>query len=149
MFICEKCGNEIEGFVNQCPYCGYSKQSFHIHSKKTQKKFKSVNIKQNLPSVDEARFRLQQEIDFAKSCGIKILKIIHGYGSSGQGGKLRNSLRQTLVRMKNNHKISSFITGEDFFSNSENFRKIKKIYPKIQYDPDLNKSNKGITIIIL
>jgi len=38
-----------------------------------------------MPTVEDARRRLLEELRQAKQVGVRALKIIHGYGSSGKG----------------------------------------------------------------
>lgn len=47
----------------------------------------TLNIKSDMPTVEEARKRLLTELQRAKAKGAKAMKLIHGYGSSGVGGR--------------------------------------------------------------
>jgi DNA-nicking Smr family endonuclease len=60
---------------------------------------KTVILKEDMPSVEQARARLQGEIHAAQQSGIKVLKVVHGYGSTGVGGDLRIALQSTLRQM--------------------------------------------------
>ena len=42
-----------------------------------------------MPYTDQAIQRLTLEIRQSRKMGCTVLKIIHGYGSSGKGGKIR------------------------------------------------------------
>lgn len=55
----------------------------------------TLNIKHDMPTVDQAR-RLILELDRAKKQGYKAIKLIHGYGSIGKGGVLKDALRKSL-----------------------------------------------------
>ena len=57
---------------------------------------KTVILKDGMPSVEQARARLSNEITVAQQSGLRILKIVHGYGSTGVGGDLRYALQATL-----------------------------------------------------
>ena len=60
-----------------------------------------VNLKSGMPDVDTARRRLIAEIDAARRDGQRLLKVIHGWGSSGEGGKLGPAIRRSLrLRVK-------------------------------------------------
>ena len=50
---------------------------------------RTANIKENLPTVDEALAALRNELMSARHQGIKVVKIVHGYGSSGKGGAIK------------------------------------------------------------
>jgi len=49
---------------------------------------RTYNVEAGLPILDEARRLAIEEIKRAKREGVKVLKVIHGYGSSGKGGTL-------------------------------------------------------------
>ena len=50
--------------------------------------FRVINVKADLPALEEARRLVIEEIKRAKRDGVRVLKIIHGYGSTGKGGTL-------------------------------------------------------------
>ena len=66
---------------------------------------KTVNLEDGMPSVAQARARLSTEIRSAQQSGVKVLKLIHGYGSTGIGGDLRVALQSTLRQMAQAHEI--------------------------------------------
>jgi len=49
---------------------------------------RTYNVEAGFPVLDEARRLVIEEIKRAKCDGVKVLKVIHGYGSSGKGGAL-------------------------------------------------------------
>jgi hypothetical protein len=53
-------------------------------------------VEAGLPTLDEARRLVIEEIKGAKREGVKVLKVIHGYGSSGKGGALYVGLRKSF-----------------------------------------------------
>ena len=52
-------------------------------------KLRVVNLEDGKPRVDAAIRRLTYELAHTRACGCTVLKIIHGYGSSGAGGRIR------------------------------------------------------------
>ena len=48
---------------------------------------REVNMELGKPIVEKAIGRLTFEIHHSRKMGVSVLKIIHGYGSSGTGGK--------------------------------------------------------------
>lgn len=110
---------------------------------------KVVNLEQGLPSVEEARSRLRAEIDTARSAGTKLLKVIHGYGSSGVGGDLRFALQATLRRMAVAGEIRDCIYGENWRTSDERTWAILKRLPQLKQDSDIGRGNRGITIVVL
>ena len=57
---------------------------------------RTLNLKSGYPTVDAARRRLLAEIEAAREAGVKLLKVIHGWGSSGAGGRLGPAIRRSL-----------------------------------------------------
>jgi len=110
---------------------------------------KTIILKEGMPSVEEARARLQTELRSAQQTGVKILKLVHGYGSSGVGGDLRISLQSTLRQMTERHEISDCIYGENWRTSDERSWELPKRMPELKNDSDLGKGNKGVTIVIL
>ena len=53
-----------------------------------------------MPYADQAIQRLTLEIRQSRKMGCTVLKIIHGYGSSGKDGKIRTESRRYLTRLK-------------------------------------------------
>lgn len=105
---------------------------------------KEINIKSDMPTVSEAEKRLEAAIAAGRKLGAGAVKIIHGYGSTGKGGKIR-----TAVRKKASELGKTVIYGEDFSIFSESTRQAFKLCPELRNDDDLDRHNNGITIIIL
>ena len=110
---------------------------------------KTVNIKDGFPDVEQARTRLHSELDMAKTQGLKLLKIVHGYGSHGKGGELRIALQSTLRRLARSGQITDCIYGENWRRSDERSWELLKRMPDLKSDPDLGRSNRGITIVLL
>ncbi|KUK88837.1 MAG: hypothetical protein XE04_1932 [Marinimicrobia bacterium 46_43] len=72
-----------------------------------------------MPTVEEAMIRLERELNFAKSAGVLLIRIIHGYGSSGVGGDIRNACLRFLKKekepqLKQSHKTDRKNPGITF-----------------------------------
>lgn len=111
--------------------------------------FEVLNIKQDMPTVDEARQRLLQAVKSAKARGVKAIKLIHGYGSSGQGGALRVALRKSLSLRRKEGVIRSFVAGERWDPLEEAARMILDSCPELSRDADLGRGNEGVTVVLL
>lgn len=110
---------------------------------------KTVNLEDGLPSIVQARARLTTEIDAARRNGFKVLKLIHGYGSSGVGGELRIALQATLFQMAHQNEIGACIYGENWRTSDDRSWEVLKRMPELKGDSDLGKGNKGITLVVL
>jgi len=112
-------------------------------------KYRTINLEEGMPTSDQAIRRLTFEINGSKRQGVVALKIIHGFGSSGTGGKIRIESRKYLRSLQNRGKISFFIEGENLSIFNESTRRALDICPDIRADRDLERHNNGITVIIL
>ena len=110
---------------------------------------RTVNLKSGMPNVEEARSRLNTEIDKSKKRGDQVLKLIHGYGSSGVGGTLKDAIRRSLRKRRKEGKIRSFVAGEKWGAFDEITNEILGECPQLERDPDLGKYNEGITIVLM
>jgi len=109
----------------------------------------TLMLKAGMPTVAEARTKLNQAIDRARQRRTVALKVIHGYGSSGSGGVLRGAVRRSLRKRKKEGKIRAFAAGEDWSIYNETVREILDACPQLERDPDLNRYNEGVTIVLL
>ena len=149
MKVCPVCGNEIEASATLCPYCDSSQVLDPIIRKQAVKRISVLKIKENNPTVDEALKLLTNEISAAIERNIKVIKIIHGYGSSGVGGAIKTSLLTRLNTLKNNNQVKSIITGEQHneYAGSRNYLLNK--YPELKSTWIEDRGNPGITFIEL
>ena len=112
-------------------------------------KYKEVNIKNGMPLVYQAVGRLKMEISSAKVTKTKVMKIIHGYGSSGQGGKIKQGVLRLLNDYMRNKTIKCFVKGEDWSIFDNTSRNILDKFPVMKKDEDLDRKNYGVTIVLL
>lgn len=149
MNLCHICGNEIPRGKKICSFCG-SEQEENLQEP-VVKKFahRTVNLEAGMPLVEPALLQLHAAIDEARGRDIQVLTIIHGYGSSGRGGAIRKECRKVLEYMKSRGELSGVIAGEDFHRRNGPVRDLLKRYPQLLNNSNLNRGNKGITMVIL
>jgi len=110
---------------------------------------KTVDVKSDMPSVGQALQRLEREIACAKAEKNRLLKVIHGYGSSGVGGEIRIAVQKHLRELADSGQISGYIFGEDWSKSNDVSWKLLREHPELKDDPHLGRRNLGITIVIL
>ncbi len=110
---------------------------------------KLVNLEEDHPTVNVGLLRLDKALTSARFERVKLLKLIHGYGSTGQGGRLREEVWKALDRYKRNNMVSEFIPGEDFRISNEATWALLKKWPELKQDRDLGRNNKGITMVVV
>jgi hypothetical protein len=109
----------------------------------------TVNLKTGMPSIPQAETRLTAELRSARERGLRVLKIIHGYGSSGVGGDLRIALQSTLRQMRERKEIEDCIFGEEWRKSDDRAWSVVKRFPELKDDSDFGRGNRGITIVVL
>ena len=107
------------------------------------------NVEADLPTLDEARRRVIEEIKRAKRDGVRVLKVIHGYGSSGKGGRLCIGLRKSFGLRKKEGVIKDFVSGEHFSIFNPTTLHLLEAVPELRGDPDLNATNEGVSVLWL
>lgn len=110
---------------------------------------RTFNVEAFLPTVEEARRMIIAEIRRAKHERARVLKIIHGYGSTGKGGALLTGLRKSFRLRKKEGIIRDFIAGEDFSIFNNAVLNLLEAVPEMRGDPDLNATNEGVSILWL
>ena len=108
-----------------------------------------INLEANLPTAEEALKLLSEAIDAARKDGVKALKVIHGYVSSGVGGVLRQRVQKSLVNRRNQRKIRACVFGDKWDTFEQVARDVLEACPELSKDRDLNRGNEGISIVLL
>lgn len=110
---------------------------------------KEVNIKYDMPTASDAVKRVTFNIRNGKAWGCAAIKLIHGYGSHGTGGRIRTDVRRYLSEQKAKGYIRDFIPGEEFSIFNEATRSAFTFCDDLRRDSDLERSNNGVTVVIL
>ena len=110
---------------------------------------KEVDLKSDMPSVQEALLRLERELALARKERVPLLKVIHGYGSKGVGGDIRIAVQKRLYEMAERQEIRGCIFGEDWTQSNEASWRLIQARPELKKDSHLGRKNAGITIVVL
>ena len=110
---------------------------------------RTINVEATLPTLEEARRLVLAEMKQARRDGAKVLKIIHGYGSSGKGGALCVGLRKSFRLRKKEGNIKDFFPGEEFSIFNQSVLALLEAVPELRGDRDLDATNEGVTILWL
>ena len=142
--VCRVCGNETSSGTGACPYCGAVVGADPVA--RQREKYRTVNLKFDMPTVDECHERVRLALHRARLDGLKAVKFIHGYGSSGTGGKLRYSVRESLDSLSRQGRLGLVVYGEDLMEQKTTL--IKRL-PFLKRDMDFKRMNKGVTLVIM
>lgn len=124
---------------------GSSKQTPRFDPKKVL----VFHLEDGFPSVDEARRILRLEFDTQRRRGVKLIKVIHGYGSSGKGGALAKAMPELLKELVNSGAIESFVLGEKFSCFNTQATQLLAKYSLLKKDQDYGNNNTGMSIVEL
>jgi len=102
-----------------------------------------------MPPVHEALQRLERELALARKENCQFLKLIHGYGSSGEGGDIRIAIQKRLYELAQNGQIRACILGENWSKSDETTWKLLQSRPELKSDSDLDRHNRGITVVLI
>ena len=102
-----------------------------------------------MPEVYEALRRLEQELAHARREKETLLKVVHGYGSTGAGGEIRIAVQKHLQELAEAGQIRGCIFGENWSKSDEATWRLLQANPELKSDRDLGRGNRGITIVLL
>ncbi len=75
---------------------------------------------------------------------IRLLKIIHGYGSSGRGGSTKEIVRNWVYQQRRHFR--AIIPGEDYSLFNTAVQGLRKEVGEFE-DEDLEKGNEGMVVV--
>jgi hypothetical protein len=110
---------------------------------------KTVNVKYDWPTVQTALERLDHELVLARQENFALLKLIHGYGSTGVGGDIRIAVQKRLRELVEAGGLRGCIFGENWSKTDSEAWRLLQTWTELKNDPDLGRRNQGITMVIL
>jgi len=99
--------------------------------------------------VQEALQRLEREIALARRQKHSLLKIVHGYGSTGAGGDIRIAVQRRLHELSEGGQIRGCIFGENWSKSDDVTWRLLQAQSDLKSDSDLGRRNQGITVVLL
>jgi hypothetical protein len=140
---CSECGN-ARGLFGDCPHCG----SFQLPLLAVD--VVELNIKGSNPSVDDALDTLSVKIRDLQDLGIKAIVLIHGYGSSGQGGQIKRAIHEALEANRYADRVDEYFYGENVSYGSSAYHDLMRKRPSLKrYLRHFKASNAGMTVLLL
>ncbi len=134
----------MRALFGQCPHC--NSIALPILSSDTIE----LNIKQDGPYVDEALERLTEYLRKCLEIGIKAIVLIHGYGSSGEGGRIKWAIHDALKNNRYADRVDEYYFGEDVAYGSEAYHALHKRRPGLKrYLKRFKEGNAGMTVLLL
>ena len=147
MKMCDMCGEPIEPSASRCPYCE-SPQAFVAASGGGGEPLRTLNIEAGMPTVAEAMQRLQVQLDRARRDGVRLVRIIHGWGSNTGGrGKIRTAARRWLQQQLDDRQIRALILGDHYTHTSPEGRNFQRRHPALRISERTDRENPGICFV--
>jgi hypothetical protein len=120
-----------------------------IMKKPKERDIRTVNLKSDMPAVREALQRMDRELAAARQSRATLLKLVHGYGSTGTGGEIHIAVQKRLLEMAQGGEIRGCIFGENWSKSDEATWKLLQSHADLKNDSDLGRGNRGITVVLL
>ncbi len=142
-FECPMCGNP-RGMLGECRQCGSDEMPLP-HSDTMV-----LNLKFDSPSAEAALERLTVGLRRASEVGIKVIILIHGYGASGEGGKIKRAVHDALENNYFSDRVDEYHFGEQTAFGSEAYHTLLRRRPGLKsYLKHFKDGNAGMTVLIL
>jgi hypothetical protein len=144
---CDTCGNEMPEMSMVCHFCGSHQRAKTPAG--SRERLRTVNIEAGMPSVEDGLARLEGDLLRAKQSGVRVVRVIHGWGSTGTGGALRDACRAFLKRKLAVRQIAKVIHGEDYSRTTNAGRDLMNRCPELRGSERSDSQNPGITFVEL
>ena len=148
MSPCPVCGNDIILTDGACKFCGAPLETAAAVPAPGIA-HRIVNIERGRPLVETALKNMENELVRARTDGVQVVTLIHGYGSSGKGGRIRTECRKILDQLSRQKKINFTIAGEEFRKRTGPGKALLHRFPSLERDCASDFSNPGVTIVVI
>jgi len=109
----------------------------------------TLHLKQDMPTVADAVRQLELSLTGLRGTRTRVVKVVHGYGSTGKGGAIAPAVRRHLRTLQARGWIRGFVPGEDYSEFSEAGRSLLARYPSLKPAFRSDRENPGITMVEL
>ena len=144
MKTCDQCGNPVSPELFICPYCGG--QSLDAPS--GSHSVRTLDLGHAGLTVTEARGRLEDAVLVAGNRGDRVLVVVHGYGSSGIGGRIASMVRSEAAKSLSAGHLLGWIAGEDLGGSTRRVRYLERRLPALADLEAWKRRNPGITLLL-
>lgn len=110
---------------------------------------RTINIKKDNPNCDYALFLIDEEIKYSRAIGNRMVIIIHGYGSHGAGGLIKEAVKDYLPNLKKKHIIEDYVFGENWGDTNPTKIRMCSVCPELILNDNLSGLNSGVSVIMI
>jgi hypothetical protein len=147
MRTCDVCGEPIPASATRCPYCE-SPQAPDPAAPPPGPPLRTLDVEAGLPTVDEALRRLESQLERAREDRVRLLRVIHGWGSStGGGGKIRAAVRRRLLARLDAGQVRCVLFGDHYAHDEPQGRDLLRRHPILHSSERTDRRNPGITFV--
>ena len=142
-FECPNCGNP-RGMIGECRQCG--SEELPIPHSDTM----VLNLKFDSPRAEDPVDRYTIRLRRPPEVRIKAMILIHGYGASGEGGKIKWAVHDALDNNYFSDRVDEYHFGEQTPFGSEAYHALLRRRPGLKaYLKHFKEGNAGMTVLIL
>jgi hypothetical protein len=149
---CDVCGNDIPEHVRRCPFCDSVQAATGAPLRGgsgVRGEISTLHLKQDMPTVADAVKQLELSITGLRGSRTRVVKIVHGYGSTGKGGALAPAVRRHLRTLQARGWIRGFVPGDEYSEFTEAGRALLARHPALRTSYRSDRENPGITMVEL
>ena len=148
MTICDTCGETIAPGSSVCPFCETPQPAAAPGAAGGGPPVRDLDIEAGLPTVAEALRRLETQLERARADGVRVVRVIHGWGSStGGGGRIRVAARRWLQAQLDARRIRALFLGDHYTHTSPDGRDFLRRHPALRPGENSDRHNPGITFV--
>ena len=130
--------------MGNCNHCGSTDSPRPLTDTLT------LNLESGGPTAEEALERLTHHVRAASVAGVRALIVIHGYGSSGSGGKIKWVVRDALENNYFSDRVDEYYFGEDLAFGSSSYQTVIKRRSSLKSHLSQFKiGNAGMTVLLM
>ena len=146
MKTCDVCGETIAPGSAVCPFCE-SPQRPDPSGRADGPPVRDLDVEAGLPTVAEALHRLEAQLDRARAEGVRVVRVIHGWGSTGGGGRIRTAARAWLRKQHDDRRIRALLLGDHYTHTTPEGRDFLRRHPVLRTTERSDRENPGITFV--
>jgi hypothetical protein len=144
---CSVCGNDIPERVRTCPFCERAQVPAPVRSSRSRSGVLTVSVKDGMPTAAAAVVHLDLRLQTVRAGGGGLVRVIHGWGSTGQGGTIRTAVRNHLRELQRRGQVRAYVPGEDYSETEGAGRRLRERYPSLRTSTATDSLNPGITFV--
>lgn len=109
-------------------------------------KVKEVDLERGMPTVDAAVRTMVDQLGTCKRTGFRAVILVHGYGSSGVGGKIKAAVSAALREPRLSGLVRETCPGERWADGKRDFL---STCPQLRDHEVRIAGNQGVTVVLL